>query len=64
MTAQDVRLLARYNSEVARGLTHNTDWKLKMLGLQGLWDAEENAMNGRAVVEYQPISPFLLIEDL
>ena len=64
MTAQDVNILARYNSEVARGIMHDAKWVGKMERLQLLWNDEQNVVRGDNVIDYHPKSPFFLVKDL
>ena len=39
MTRDEIDTLARYNSEVARGVLHTPEWNAKMAGLQARFDS-------------------------
>lgn len=49
---QKVDMLARYNSEAARGIMHTPDWKERMAALQ----REFNAAQMRDLVEANSVS--------
>jgi hypothetical protein len=47
MPAEDVQLLAVYNSERARGIVHTQDWVEEMAQLQRVFEA--NSWHGTSV---------------
>lgn len=38
LSRSDIEVLGRYNAEVARGLLHTPEWKMKMAELQARFD--------------------------
>jgi hypothetical protein len=41
LSFDEFNTLATYNAEVARGIMHTTQWKVKMAALQQRWDGGE-----------------------
>jgi hypothetical protein len=37
----EINTLARYNAEVARGIVHTEEWKIKMAGYQARYNRDE-----------------------
>ena len=78
MTLEELHIIAKYNSEVARGIKHTKKWKERMKKLQAIYNDHERTLNllresnsqlnqlpsKTETPYYQPRSPFLAVEDL